>query len=73
MDKIKRYVERFFQSKDKNRNYSLSTEDAITFIEEIQGADGNGLFRAICICFNDGYAKGYRACKAEKKKGGARA
>lgn len=69
MDKIKSYVERFFNSKDKNRNYSLSTDDAITFINEIQGAEGDGLFRAICILYNYGYAKGYRACKAEQKKG----
>lgn len=68
MDKIKKYVERFFKSEEKNRNYSLSTEDMIEFFKEIQSADGNGLFHAILTIFNYGYVKGYRSCKAEQKK-----
>ena len=29
MDKIKKYVERFFKSKPEDRNYSLTTEDVL--------------------------------------------
>ena len=44
MDKIKKYVERFFKSKPEDRNYSLTTEDVFALFKEIQSADGNGLF-----------------------------
>lgn len=68
MDKIKKYVERFFKSKSEDRNYSLTTGDVFALFKEIQSADGNGLFDAIVSLFQYGYAKGYRACKAEMKK-----
>lgn len=68
MDKIKKYVERFFKDKPGDRNYSLTVDEMVAFMEEVQYADGDGLFRAIVSLFNYGYAKGYRACKAEMKK-----
>lgn len=42
----------------------------IVFIKEFQHADGDGLFYMITSLFRYGYVKGYRACKAEQKKGG---
>lgn len=68
MDKIKKYVERFFKNKPEDRNYSLTVEEMFALFEEIQSADDDGLFWAITSLFNYGYAKGYRACKAEMKK-----
>ncbi len=68
MDKIKKYVERFFKSKPEDRNYSLTTEDVFALFKEIQSADGNGLFYAIVSLFRYGYAKGYRVAQAEMKK-----
>lgn len=72
MQKIKDYIDRFFKSKKMNANYALKTSEVIAFIEEIQSADGNGLFYAISSLFRYGYAKGYQAAKAEmKRKAGA--
>ncbi len=72
MDKIKSYIDHFFQREDKNQNYTLSIGDVSTFINEIQGADVNGLFCTILTLFNYGYVKGYRAALAKtRKKGGA--
>lgn len=68
MDKIKKYVDRFFKNNAKNRNYALTVEEMFALFEEIQSADGDGLFWAITSLFNYGYAKGYRAALAEMKK-----
>lgn len=68
MQKIRDYVDRFFKGKEENKNYSLTTNEMIAFMNEIQSADGNVLFYAIASLFRYGYAKGYRACKAEQKK-----
>ena len=68
MQKIRDYVDRFFKSKPENKNYSLTTNEMLAFMNEVSGADGNGLFRAIALLFRYGYVKGYRACKAEQKK-----
>ena len=68
MQKIRDYVDRFFKSKPENKNYSLTTNEMLAFMNEVSGADGNGLFYAISALFRYGYAKGYRACKAEQKK-----
>lgn len=70
MQKIIDYVDRFFKGKPEDRNYSLTTDDMIVFIKEFQHADGDGLFYMITSLFRYGYVKGYRACKAEQKKGG---
>ena len=68
MEKIKKYVERFFKNNAKNRNYALSTGEVIAFANELQ--DTNKLFYTILALFNYGYAKGYRAALAEMKKKG---
>lgn len=71
MQKIEDYIKRFFKSNKKNKNYTLSTDTVISFIEEMQNADGNGLYHNILVLFNYGYVKGYRAALTEMKKGGA--
>lgn len=71
MEKIKSYVERFFRTKEMKRSYQLSAVEVGSLLAEMSGADGNKLFAMICTLFNYGYAKGYRACQAEMKKGGA--
>lgn len=71
MQKIKDYIDRFFKSKKINENYALTTSEMIAFMQEM--SDTNRIFYSIAILFNYGYVKGYRAAKAEAKKGGARA
>lgn len=71
MEKIKNYVERFFRTKEMKRAYQLSALEVGLVLSEMSGADGNRLLAMICTLFNYGYAKGYRACQAEMKKGGA--
>lgn len=66
MEKIKAYIDRFYKSNTKNRNYALSTDETIAFMNELQNKDR--LFHTILMLFNYGYIKGYRACKAEQKK-----
>lgn len=68
MDRIQSYIDRFFKIKEMNKHYSLTTDDVIAFIEEIQGTGINGIFYVIRTLFNYGYIKGYRARMAEKKK-----
>lgn len=70
MQKIKDYIDRFFKSKKMDINYSLRIPDTIALIDEIHWADTNRLIDAITTLFKYGYVKGYRAAKAEMKKGG---
>ncbi len=69
MQKIKNYIDRFFKSKKMDTNYALKTSEMVAFMEEM--TDTNGLFYSIATLFRYGYVKGYRAAKAEMKKGGA--
>ncbi len=70
MQKIRDYIDRFFKCKKKNTTYTLTSDDAVSFMREFQSADGNGMFRTIITLFEYGYIKGYRAAKAEMKKAG---
>ncbi len=72
MEKIKKYVERFFQNQGKNSRYEMSFDEIEQGMEEIFCIkDANGAFYIITTFFNFGYAKGYRAAMAKMKKGGA--
>lgn len=72
MQKIKDYIDRFFQKTQKNRNYTMRMDELFVFMKEIlESKDANGAFRAVHTLFDYGYVKGYRAAKAEMKKGGA--
>ena len=72
MDKIKKYVERFFSSTKKDSEYGMSFSELESGMSEVICAiDANGAFSIINTIFNFGYAKGYRAALAEMKKGGA--
>lgn len=75
MDKIKKYVERFFSSTKKNSEYGTSFSELESGMSEVICAtDANGAFSIINTIFNFGYAKGYRAAMAEmRKKGGMKA
>ncbi len=73
MQKIKDYVDRFFKSKEKNYNYTLSSVEMVEFAKGIQSGQPEGinsLFDIIFLLFNYGYAKGYRAASVEMKKNG---
>ncbi len=73
MEKIKKYINRFFGKTRKNQNYTMRSDELLAFMEEIMGSrEPNGAFVAAGTLFDFGYAKGYRAALAEmKKKGGA--
>lgn len=72
MEKIKKYVERFFSSTKKNSKYGMSFSEMEYGMEEIfRAADANGALKIITTFFDFGYAKGYRAALSEIKKGGA--
>lgn len=70
MQKIRDYIDRFFKCKKKNTAYALTTTDMVSFMDEFQSSDINGIFRTIITLFEYGYIKGYRAAKAEMKKAG---
>lgn len=70
MQKIKDYIDRFFKSKKMDTNYALKTSEMAAFMEEM--TDANGLPYSIATLFRYGYVKGYRAAKAEMKKGGVK-
>lgn len=66
MDRIKKYVERFMKAHNRNERYGLYAEDIV----EIKNAVLEKPFETICLTFDYGYIKGYRAALAEMKKGG---
>lgn len=71
MDKIKKYVERFFKGGRCNPHYVMRADEMIDVMDNIIASrDANSSFPIICTLFNYGYAKGYRAALAEMKKGG---
>lgn len=70
MESIKKYVNRFFDKKEIRKGYDICTEDWRTLSEKAKESPGD----ATIMSFLFGYAKGYRASKAEmKQKGGASA
>lgn len=72
MNKIKSYIDKFFSKTQKNKKYTMKSDEMVIFMNEIANSrDANGAFYAISTLFNFGYVKGYRAAQAEMKKGGA--
>lgn len=72
MEKIEKYIERFFSKTKRNKNYEMKFSELEQGINEaIAVVDTNGAFKIVATFFNYGYAKGYRAAMAEMKKGGA--
>lgn len=66
MEKIRKYVERFFETNRGNTRYQIYTDDIMAVHEEMR----NNPWDTILALFNYGYAKGYWAAMAEMKKGG---
>lgn len=64
MDKIRKYMERFFKSRRKNSNYDMGAIEWAALVNSEQNR-----YDVIGTTFNFGYAKGYRAAMAEMKKG----
>ena len=67
MEKIEKYIKKFFMKHEKNVRYDIRSNEMVLLSELMQ----KDRFRAISDIFNYGYAKGYRAAMAEMKKGGA--
>lgn len=74
MEKIRNYIDRFFNKTTKNKCYTMKSDEMFVFMDEIKNAgDTNDAFRTVCTLFNFGYVKGYRAAQAEIRKGGGAA
>lgn len=71
MEKIRKYVEKFFKGTKRNIRYMISTGECEEIVETIKNCEGWDAISAACKTFDYGYAKGYRAAMAELKKGGA--
>lgn len=72
MEKIRKYVEKFFNGSKCNPHYRIKATEMIDVMNEIiLSGDANSSLLIICTLFDYGYAKGYRAAIAEMKKGGA--
>jgi len=68
MEKIKKYVERFFKAKKKDRKYNMYLDEMFSLADNAR----HDVLKTIQTTFDYGYAKGYRAAMAEtKQKGGA--
>lgn len=70
MDKIKKYVEKFFSKTGRNIRFGLKYDECLALVNEIRRPDGNA-FSTASMLFDYGYAKGYKACQSEMKKGKA--
>ena len=69
MNKIKNYINRFFDRNKKNERYAFGSTEMRIFIDAAMNAkDANGVFRAVTTIFDYGYVKGYRAAMSEIKK-----
>lgn len=65
MEKIKKYVDKFFKTTKVNIRYSISLEECKAFVHAIKNKDEfDGIF-VVSDAFNFGYAKGYRAAMAK--------
>ena len=72
MDKIKKYIKRFFAAHRQDTRYELSMGDIKHGIMVVCNAtNANAAYNAVVTFFDYGYAKGYRAAMAEMKKAGA--
>ena len=67
MSKIEKYVANFLKKHDWHPRYGFYATD----IFELGEATERKPFGTLCLIFDYGYAKGYRAAQAEMKKGGA--
>jgi len=67
MEKIKKYIDRFFKKTEIRNGYDMCQKEwrALSEKAKEEPVDATG------ISFLYGYAKGYRAAVAEMKKGGA--
>lgn len=61
IEKMKRYIERTPISEKTAHNYAIGSTEIGAFFDEIE----RDRFNAICIAYNYGRAKGYRAAKAK--------
>lgn len=68
MEKIERYVEKFFATTKINIRFGMKFDECQACRQAIQ--EKSDAFHVTALIFNYGYVKGYRACQAEMKKGG---
>ncbi len=66
MDKIKKYISNFSKEHEENRRFTMSISE---ILEAVNAVKGGKPAEVISYIFSYGYAKGYRACQAERKKG----
>ena len=71
MEKARKYVERFFKATRHNIRYTMNLKEAMAFRKEAETGDCDHRIHVLCLLFDYGYAKGYRAALSEMKKGGA--
>jgi len=64
IEKIKRYIERTNMPSDPTDAYCFRLRE----LNEIEKEAQTDMFNALCLLFEYGKAKGYRAAKAEKMK-----
>ena len=68
MEKIEKYIEKFFKKHKKNVRYDIHSDEMLLFGEMVNIEEPYPTIRKI---FNYGYVKGYKAAMAEMEKGGA--
>lgn len=62
IEKMKRYIDRTGLAKSKIENYFLSSNQIIALHNDLD------FFKALCMAFEYGRAKGYRCVMAEVQK-----
>ncbi len=66
MEKIRKYIEKFFKRHEKNVRYDMKLYE-IFLLERFASENRNAAF---ATTFDYGYVKGYKAALAELRKGG---
>ena len=64
-ERIERYIKKTKLSPEITDTYCLYHSDMCVFVEEMN----RDWYRAMCMMFDYGLAKGYRAAKAEMRRG----
>ncbi len=70
MESIRKYASNFFKKHEENIRFTMNASELLS---AARFAKAGNAVQAISDIFSYGYAKGYRACQAEMKKGGMKA
>ena len=69
IEKMQRYIAKIKKPFNGNRRYDMNIQEAFALAEKAKNNDSDfPTFDTVCLAFEYGRAKGYRAAKAEVRR-----